>query len=89
MAETRSRPSILVTPGLSRPVSRHATVTKMPGTNQDVDVLIPEVWIEYEDGTTKPLELEGLHQGAHGIDIYPLGPITFSSPADADDEGAS
>ena len=44
-----------------RPVSRHATVTKMPGTNRDADVLIPEVWIEYEDGTTKPLELEGLH----------------------------
>ena len=54
--------------------------TRYPGTNREVDVMIPEVWIEYEDGSTMPLELEGLHQGAHGIDIYPLGPIAFGKP---------
>ena len=48
--------------------------------------MIPEVWLEYEDGSVKPLELEGLHRGAHGIDIYPLGPITFGKPPKDDEE---
>ncbi|MDE0680152.1 MAG: hypothetical protein OXI11_08065 [Gammaproteobacteria bacterium] len=46
-----------------------------PKDGQRKQVWIPTVWLEYEDGSSKPLDIEGLYD-AQGITRFPF-PISF------------
>ena len=43
---------------------------------QRKQVLIPRVWLEYEDGSVKPLEIKQLCDD-NNIKLFPLGPISY------------
>ncbi len=44
------------------------------------EIWIPVVWFEYEDGSIKPMDIKGMVDGKRGIEIFPLGPISFRAP---------
>lgn len=53
-----------------------------PTDNQRKQVWIPVAWIEYEDGSTKPLEIEGLCD-KQGVSLLPF-PVSFDAEKPAD-----
>ena len=49
-----------------------------PKDGQRRQIWIPVVWLEYENGAVKPLDIHGIVREEHGVTILPLGPITYS-----------
>ena len=59
---------------------------KDPLGDKHRQVLIPTIWLEYEDGAIKPMEIKGLEKRLN-MTIFPLGPISFNMPAADDPDG--
>lgn len=47
-----------------------------PKDNQRKQIWIPKVWLEYEDGSVKPLNIDELCE-RRGINLAPFGAISF------------
>ena len=44
-----------------------------PKDGQRRQIWIPVVWLEYDNGAVKPLEVRGILKEDHGVTIFPLG----------------